>query len=251
MPSDHGFPSAISVERATQTLVLLAEAGEATVTDLARDIGASASAVHRILTALRRQGFVDQDPVSERYRLSWMILKLARGLIARSDVREMALPHIRALSDKTGETATLSVRVGFERVLIEQVVPDREVNWRAPIGSVSPLYAGATGKVLLAHMPENDRARFFAEVERRALTSLTAVDQAALELDIARVHRDGYSIGDRDRVAEAAGVSAPIFDADGTCPVEKLAGIAETMLVPAAREISFLRGYRATVAPTG
>jgi IclR family transcriptional regulator, acetate operon repressor len=261
MPNDHGFPSAVSVERAAQTLTLLAENGDSTVTDLARTLDVSASAVHRILTALRRQGFVEQDPISDRYRLSWTVLKLARSLIARSDVREMALPHIRRLTEELAETVTLSVRVGFERVLIEQVVPNREVHWRAPIGSVSPLYAGATGKALLAFMPQTERARFFREVEMRPLTDHTAADRRALERELARIRRDGYAIGDRDRVPEVAGASVPIFDAEGAvsfalsvagpaerCPVEGLVSVVETKLLPAANEISFLQGYRSAAS---
>jgi DNA-binding IclR family transcriptional regulator len=207
---------------------------------------------------------VEQDPRTERYRLSWTVLRLARSLIARSDVREIALPHIRALSKDIGETVTLSVRVGFERVLIEQVLPDQEVQWRAPIGSTSPLYAGATGKVMLAHMGDGERERFFAEVELRPLTPSTARDRTTLELQLERVIRDGYAIGDRDRVHDVAGASVPIFEADGTvnfalsiagpaqrCPVDRLTTFAETVLVPAAYEISFLRGYRSAASPAG
>jgi DNA-binding IclR family transcriptional regulator len=243
-------------------LTLLAEKGDSTVTELARNIGSSASVVHRILTALRRQGFVEQDPFSERYRLSWTVLKLSRSLIERSDVREMALPHIRRLTNEIGETVTLSVRVGFDRVLIEQVIPDQEVHWRAPIGSISPLYAGATGKVLLAYMREADAARFFAEVELRSLTDHTAAGQADLELELSRIRRDGYALGDRDRVADVAGASVPIFEADGRvnfalsvagpaqrCPVDRLREIARTQLQPVAEEISFLQGYR-SAAPS-
>jgi IclR family acetate operon transcriptional repressor len=251
----HGFPSAVSVERAGQTLKLLAENGESTVTDLARQIGASPSAVHRILTALRREGLVQQNPVSERYELSWAVLKLARSLIARSDVRSIALPQMRELAAAIGETVTLSVRVGFERVLIEQVVPAQEVHWRAPIGSVSPLHAGATGKVLLAFMADDDRERFFSEVEIARLTPYTVPDAGALKDELDRVRRDGYAIGDRDRVPDVAGASAPIHEGRVVSfalsvagpaqrvPEKRLREIAENQLIPAARDISFLQGH--------
>jgi DNA-binding IclR family transcriptional regulator len=249
------FPSAIGVERAAQTLSLLAENGDSTVTELARRTRTSPSTVHRILTALRRQGFVDQDPYSERYSLSWKVLKLARSLIAQSDVRGIALPHMREISAAIGETVTLSVRVGFERVFVEQVVANQEIHWRAPIGGTSPLYAGATGRVLLTFMPDAERDRFWREVEITRLTPQTVADAEKLERQLARVRRDGYAIGDRDRMPDVAGASVPITEADGSVnfalsvagpanrlSVGKLREISKTLLIPAASEISFLQG---------
>src|SRR5215472_7972636 len=223
------YPSAVAVERAVELLYLLGERGDASLPVLARDIGSSRSAVRRILTALRRKGLVDLDPVTDRYSLSWLVLSLARSRQDRVGLREVALAPMAELRDLTKETVTLNVRSGFQRVCIEQLEGPHEIRWQGEIGRIDILYAGAGGKALLAYFPEDELERYLSQVNRRPLTRNTTVDQAALEGELAEIRRRGYATGRQDRVLGVAGVSAPIFNDAG----EAIASI--TIAAPAAR----------------
>ena len=108
-------------------MFLLAEWGDGSVTEIAETIGSTGSAVHRILTALKRKEVVAQDGDSQRYSLSWSVLSLARSLSARADIRTLAHPKMVRLRDLSEETLTLNMRSGLNRVCIEQVESPHEV----------------------------------------------------------------------------------------------------------------------------
>jgi DNA-binding IclR family transcriptional regulator len=198
--------------------------------ELAAAADLSGSAVHRILTALKRKGLVEQDPASERYQLSWGVLKLARALVNRDQLRTVALPHMTNLRDLTGETVTLYARSGFERICIEQVEGTHEIRYKAEIGRSLPLHAGASGLALLAQVAPDELDAFFAATKLDALSEDTITTRRALEQALADIRARGYSIASNDRVAGLAGLSAPVFDGTGATAVITIAGPADRIL---------------------
>lgn len=242
--------SAVAVERAVDVLFLLADHGESSVTELARAIGSSGSAVHRILVALRRKGLVEQRPDTERYALSWSVLGLARALTERTNLRAVSVPLMTQLRDATGETVSLNVRVGFERMPIDQVESTREVRWVAKVGALSPLYAGATGKVFLAHMSPSELSRYLAKVRRTKLTPHTITERDELVGELEKVRREGVAVSREDRILGLAGISAPIFDRSGAVIAALTIGGRSDGLEPAtfARWAEPLRQAAATIS---
>jgi IclR family transcriptional regulator, KDG regulon repressor len=207
--------SAVAVERAVQVLNALGERGEATLTEITRELGHGKTAVLRILNALVRQGLVQQDRATGSYSLSWRVLVLARSLANKAEVRTLALPYMLELRDLTSETVTLTGRVGFQRVCIEQVESPHELRWHTEIGSVAPLYAGSSGKMFLATFDPPDLDEYFAEVEFQPLTADTITDPAALRAQLEEIRANGYCYDHDTRVSGVAGLSAPVVDGSG------------------------------------
>jgi DNA-binding IclR family transcriptional regulator len=260
---DKPYSSAVAVERAVDILFLIAERGEVSLTDLARAIGSSGSAVHRILTALKKKGLIEQPVENGLYSLSWSILALTQRLASESDLRGFALPFMIQLRELSGETVTINARSGFARVCIDQVEGPHEVTWRQEIGRISPLYAGATGKMILANLPEPELESYLDTVERKQLTPYTTVDRGKLEGQLAEIRARGYAISSQDRVFGVAGISAPIFDRQGSivgaltiagpaerCSEDKLQGLIDP-LTSAATQLSRLLGLQPTRAEEG
>jgi IclR family acetate operon transcriptional repressor len=242
------YSSAVAVERAVDVLFLIAERGEVSLTDLARTIGSSGSAVHRILTALKKKGLIEQPVENGPYSLSWSILALTQRLASESDLRGFALPFMIELRELSGETVTINARSGIARVCIDQVEGPHEVSWRQEVGRISPLYAGATGKAILAHLTETERESYFASVQREPLTPYTTVERRQLERELAEVRAHGYAISSQDRVLGVAGIAAPVFDRQGAivgaltiagpaerCSEEKLRSWIEPLITAASR----------------
>jgi DNA-binding IclR family transcriptional regulator len=255
------YSSAVAVERAADLLFLIAEAGEASLTDLARAIGSSGSAVHRILTALKNKGLIQQTSENGPYSLSWSILALTRRLTAQADLRKIALPYMTSLRDLVEETVTLNVRSGFDRVCIDQVEGPHEVSWRHGVGKISPLFAGATGKVLLAYLAPDELKEFWRTVKIQKITPFTTVKREEIAKELEAIREQGYSIGTQDRVLGVAAMAAPIFDAadhasatltiagpTDRCSPERLVEWVEPLTI-ATREISDLVRDAALAGP--
>jgi DNA-binding IclR family transcriptional regulator len=246
--------SALAVERAAEIMFLLAEWGDGSVSELAEATGATGSAAHRILTALRRKDLLEQDPDSQRYALSWAVLGLARSLSARADVRTLAYPHMVRLREITDETITLNARSGFERVCIEQLESQHEVRWVAEIGRILPLHSGVTGKVLLAFATPKEIQSYLRSVDSGRRSGPDVPDSATLGSELEQIRQRGYALAQRDRVRGIAAISAPIREPGGIVTASlTIAGPAERCthdklrswvpdLTKATQEISELLG---------
>ena len=76
---------------------------------LSADTNLAPSTAYRSRKALVDNGFIDRNESSE-YQLSLQLLKMSRRLNTHVKLREVALPYMEALRDKTGETINVTSR---------------------------------------------------------------------------------------------------------------------------------------------
>ncbi len=199
-----------AVERAVAVLDTLATGGELGTNEVARRTGLNASTASRQLATLAAAGLVSHVEASGRYRLGPRLVALGNAALAGLDVRELARPHLRALSEETGETATLSLPGDPDAVTVDFVQSPASVQSVARLGRPSVAHATAAGKVVLA----------FGEVvlppgELRRFTPRTITDRRKLARELDTVRRLGFAraLGEREEDLDAA--AAPVLGARG------------------------------------
>ncbi len=245
------------MERTAQVLKTFSRASTPTlgVTEIAQELDISKAVVHRILNSLRVQRFIDIDPTSRRYMLGPASLAVGLAFLRNVDVRDLARPVLRELSDRTQETATLSIRSGWQRIYIDQVTPGREVKMTVDLGRPFPLHAGSSSKALLAHLPAEEIDTYVSVVGLDSLTDRTITDAEDIKEELARIREKGFAMSIGERQSGAASVAAAILDHDGhpiasmsLCgPAERFeseADAAARAVVAASRSISQQMGYR-------
>lgn len=200
-----------AVERAVAVLDALArDEPELGTNEIARRIGADPSTASRLLGTLESARLVQHVPASGRYRLGLRLLELGSAALARLDVRAVARPHLEALVEETGETATLSVPGERDAVTVDFVQSAASVQSVARLGRPSVAHATATGKVLLAFgdvvLPSGPLERF---------TRRTVTDRAKLAAEVELVRAQGWAEAAGEREADLNAVAAPVFGADG------------------------------------
>jgi DNA-binding IclR family transcriptional regulator len=212
-----GSRTSAGVERALDVLRLFGDNGHADlgVTEIADRLKLSKAVVHRILTSFRVKGFVTVDEESRRYRLGPQVLALGLAYLDRLDVHELARQTMRELAQRTNETSTLSVRVGWRRVYIDQATPARDIKMVIQLGGAYPLHAGASSKALLASLPAEEIQTFFATQRLEPVTDRTVTDAAALARELEQIRERGYAVSSGERQAGAASVAAPVLDRGG------------------------------------
>jgi DNA-binding IclR family transcriptional regulator len=209
---DAGRPVA-AVERAIALLDVLADgAGPRGVNELARDLGAHASTISRLLGTLAASGLVEREPGSGRYRLGLRLAHWGSAAVAGRDLRELARPLLAELAELTGETATLSLAAGTEAVTADYVASSQTVLSQARVGRASVGHATAVGKVLLAFRPDA-LAALPHELER--FTDVTIVDHETLEDQLAVVREQGYGEASGEREVGLHAIAVPVIDAAG------------------------------------
>jgi DNA-binding IclR family transcriptional regulator len=200
-----------AVERAFTVLDALADGSvELGTNEIARRTGINASTVSRLLATLAHAGFVEHVAETGRYRLGIRLLELGNAVLARLDLRDVAGPHLAALVEETGETATLSAPSEHDAVTIDFVQSDSSVQSVARLGRPSVAHATAVGKTMLAFGR--------AELPRGPLTAYTdrtITDRELLAAEIARVRESGLAEALGEREDDLNAIAAPVWDSRG------------------------------------
>ncbi len=189
------------------------------VSDLAREVGLSRSTTHRYIATLAALSYLQQDPPTRKYRLGPRVLDLGFSAINSMDLRELAVPHLQALSDETGHTVNMAVLDGPDILYIERCRTSRQgqrdIDLNLHIGSRLPAYCTSMGKVLLANLPAEalDKVLRQTEFHRRGPNTLTAKSELVAELE--RVRRDGLATNNEELAYGLRSIAAPVFSQDG------------------------------------
>jgi len=185
------------------------------ISEVSRQVGLGKSVVHRILSSLAAHDFVTQHEQTSRYRLGPGALEVGLSALGELDVSHSARPIMVELRERTRETITLSIRVGDHRTYVAQLESPQDVRMRVEFGRTFPLYAGASGRAILAHLPRQERDEYLDATELVPLTAGTIHSRAAMEDELQRVVERGYAASAGERDPLAAAVAAPLWSVDG------------------------------------
>lgn len=205
-----------AVDRAVRILGLLREEDRFfSISELARALGASKGTVRDILVTLHRHGLVERDEETRRYRLGYGLLRLAGAVLARLDLRSAARPILRELMERTGETVFLGVLDGRRIMILDKEEAPGDLKITSPVGRRIPLTAGCFGKVLLAHLADEERRALLDGRPLRAFTRRTVTDPAEYHRALDDVRDRGHALDDEEYLDGVRAACAPIFDLRG------------------------------------
>jgi DNA-binding IclR family transcriptional regulator len=209
-----GVPGTQAVRRAVSLLkAFSAEQPQRSLADLARGLRLNKTTAFRLLQALEAEGLVARTREGDAYRLGPELLTLAGRAQAAHELRAAARGELQALARTTRETATLEVLVGREALVLDEEMGGYMIGARPSVGARWPAHASSTGKVLLAHLPDERRG----EARRAGWPSLTprTLTGAALGRALARVRTQGFATAVEELEPGYVAVAAPVRDASG------------------------------------
>lgn len=204
-----------SVERALLLLELLAE-GKLRLNAISKAIGINVSTCHHLLSTLLDRGYVAQSAQDRSYSLGNKILELSRSHMRQFDIADIAMDNLRALNARTGETVHLAVLQGDELVtlaVLDSHHAVRVVTGRS--GESDPAHASATGKAILAWLPEQEFERIMERHGMKKFTEKTIVDRLQLLEDLRHVRRNGFAIDNEEYQPGVICIGAAIRDHAG------------------------------------
>jgi IclR family KDG regulon transcriptional repressor len=185
------------------------------VGDISGLTGYTKSTVSRLLTTLQRHGCVERAGGHGKYQLGYRINLWANMGARQNNLINIARPVMENLRDQCGEEIALYVIEGDRRVCVDRVESLHEIAKVGPVGTYYPLHAGASGKVLLAYLPEDRRSAITGKGRLEKYTSLTITDYKKLEKDLDAIRHKGYAVSRGEREPDAFSVTAPVWDAGG------------------------------------
>ncbi len=210
---EKGSQTVAAIERAADILLYFTrvQSADLGVTDISNGLGIAKAAVHRVLASLRSRELIQLDEGTHRYSLGPAALALGLSALSRVDVRKLALPELALLSQLTNETSTMSVRVGPERIYLDQITPLREVVMSVSIGVRYPLHAGASSKAFLAFLDQAEITQYLAG-PLISVTDSTLIDRDELLSELALIRERGWASSSGERQSGAASIAAPVLN---------------------------------------
>ncbi|CAM5598208.1 IclR family transcriptional regulator OS=Streptomyces aurantiogriseus OX=66870 GN=GCM10010251_28850 PE=4 SV=1 [Streptomyces aurantiogriseus] len=244
-----------SVDRAISVLEILAQRGEAGVSEVAAEIDVHKSTAFRLLGALEARGLVEQAGERGKYRLGFGIVRLAGAVTGRIDITQQGRPVCERLAEEIGETVNIAVMQEHYAINLYQVRGPGAVTAHNWVGQLTPLHATSSGKILLAHLPADERAALLTEAGLKKITPHTITSKAKLEKHLAEAREAGYAWTLEELEVGLHAMAAPILDRDGEVIAavtasgpsyrfteERMRELAP-VLIKGAEEISHRMGY--------
>jgi DNA-binding IclR family transcriptional regulator len=185
------------------------------VRELSTQLGFSPATVQRILQSLKAYGFVDQDPTTRQYRLGNVYFSFLQTLQSAFPITRAAQPHMQRLLSQTQETVHLNVIDGHERLCIDTMESFQHLKASMPVGSRSPLYAGASSKCLLAYSSQVFVADYLRNIALTPVTPNTITSPDMLRTELAAIRSQGYALSLGERNPGLGSISAPVLDVKG------------------------------------
>ena len=224
------------------------------VTELSKRLKLHKNNVFRLLATLEARGYIEQNKLTENYRLGVRCLYLGQRYLSQLGLVRQARPVLRRLARESGETALLVIFRNGQVVPIEASDGDQPVRVVARVGEPAPLHCTAAGKVALAFGDPVLREALPERLEKP--TPRTLVDKAALFKEADEVTRQGYARETGEWVEDAASLAVPVRDYTGalvaalvlSVPVhrfqgERVEGKLVPLLVAAGQTLSERLGF--------
>jgi IclR family acetate operon transcriptional repressor len=205
-----------SVDRAVTLLETIAElGGETTLSKLANRTGLNISTCHHLLATLVQRGFVTKGLGRRGYALGARILYLSHACL-QVDLPRRSQAALDRINEATGEAVHLAALQGDELVTVLKREARHAVRVDVgTLGSSDAAHATATGKAMLAWLPEDEIRRIVTAQGMTKFTPSTITDFTELIENLRLVRRNGFSIDREEFRPGVVCVGAAIRDHSG------------------------------------
>jgi DNA-binding IclR family transcriptional regulator len=187
--------------------------GPCALTDMAKLCGVTKSNAHRLLKTLEECRYVRQDPKTRAYEPTLRLWELGIRVFNRLNLRGLAQPHLASLAQATRESVHLSMFEHGEVIYVDKVDSVHAVRAYIGVGDRAPAYCTATGKAILAFLPEDVSGRIAKTMKR--YTPNTITDPRKLKAELALIRERGYAVTGGEWRPGVFGIAAPVKSPSG------------------------------------
>lgn len=183
------------------------------ISDVAAASGLDRATARRCLLTLAHQGYADWD--GKFFTLTPRVLRLGTACLASMPMPAIVQPALDALSDRIGESTSVSILDGAEIVYVARAAQRKVMSIALMPGSRLPAYCTSMGRVMLAALPEVEARSRLETAPRPARTPQTLTGIEDVMAEIARVRLQGYAVIDQEVEVGLCSMAVPLMNARG------------------------------------
>lgn len=184
-----------------------------TVTDAARAAGLSRATARRCLLTLTELGFLAFD--GKHYAPTPRMARLGASYLEAAPLPVLARPHLAAARDALGESVSLAVLEDGWSVFVARAEAERIVSTGVRLGARVPAHCCATGRVLLAALPDAEVDRYLAQADLTRRTARSVDDPDRLRAIVRAARAEGVAFADEEIELGLRALAIPVRDATG------------------------------------
>jgi DNA-binding IclR family transcriptional regulator len=231
-----------------------------TLSEISRKLTIPPSSMYHLLNTMMDREYIIRDPRDSTFYLGKKIVFLYEAYLFNSDLIRIARPVMDRLYEITGETSSLGVLQGNKVVFIHKRLVSSSLGILDPLGTRKLAHATASGKAMLAFLPQAELDALYPDEQLPVSTQNTICTREQLRQVLSDIKRCGYAYEDEESKLGVWAVAACIIDHSNT-PIAALSVVGpslaistenkqkwSTNLVEAATEISYRLGYSPNTA---
>lgn len=188
--------------------------------------GLDRATTRRCLLTLAHLGYTDYD--GKYFTLTPRILRLGTACLATMPLPQLVQPLLDDLSDRLGESSSVSILDGAEIVYVARAAQRKVMSIGLMPGSRLPAYCTSMGRVLLAALPPEDAKDRLERLPLIARTRFTRTDVDAIMSEIAAVRNQGYCLIDQEVEIGLRSIAVPLVNARGKTVAAMNVGLPAT-----------------------
>ncbi len=182
------------------------------VTELSKRLKLHKNNVFRLLATLESRNYIEQNRVTENYRLGLKTLELGQTFIKQMGLLRQSRPVLEALVKECNETTYVAILKESHIVYLDVVETDLTVRVVPRVGSRLPAYCTAAGKIQLAFMTDEELDHYLPTKELKRYTANTITDRDEFKAHLAKIVELGYAVDNEEMDIGVCCVGAPIRD---------------------------------------
>ncbi len=211
-----GGQSRPATERALALLEAVAAADRPrTLKELELACDLPAATTFRLCARLLEQGYLMRDADPRRFSVGPRLMRLGLEIVRSAGPAHARRTVLSELVEAIGETCNLTCPSRSEVLYLDRVETKWPLRMALEPGSRVPIHCTASGKLFLAHMPDDERDRLLAAIQLQRHAPKTIVTKKGLLQDLKKIARRGYSADNEEFLAGLVAIAVPVRDPRG------------------------------------
>ncbi|MCW1932243.1 IclR family transcriptional regulator domain-containing protein [Pararhodobacter zhoushanensis] len=201
-----------------------AQGARLSVSQAAEAAGLDRAGARRCLLTLAELGYLQHD--GKFFTLTPKVLRLGIGALAAMPLAQVVQPWLEQLSERIGESVSVSVLDETEIVYVARAAQRRVMSIGLMPGSRLPAHCTSMGRVLLAALPEGQAWGLLERSDLAPRTVYSVTDLEALKALLVQVRGQGFALVDQEVEIGLRSLAVPLRNGHGTVVAALNVGVA-------------------------
>jgi len=191
-----------SVIKGLKILEFIADsASPPTLVQITKALGMNRTTVYHLIQTLESAGYVTKERQSNAYLLGLKILPLGGKALDSNKLRIESLPYLQRLNRKLEERVNLGILYDSQVLFLAGIEKPSLPLMYSHFGKKAPAHCCSIGKIILAHLPEQEAERVINQKPLTRLTENTITDLSLFKRHLSEIKSQGYAVDNAEHIS--------------------------------------------------